>query len=147
MADVTPTRQDFGVHQEAADSRPQPSDLAPVLALLQGAFFVVTGIWPLISPGTFQKVTGPKVDVWLVKTVGILITVIGSVLLLDGWKRRITVSTRLLAVGSSLGLAAIDVYYAGVRRISPIYLLDAVVELALVGAWIVTRRGQDSERG
>ncbi|NLX11379.1 MAG: hypothetical protein GXY36_17165 [Chloroflexi bacterium] len=118
-----------------------------MLALLQGAFFAVTGIWPLISPGTFQKVTGPKVDFWLVKTVGILIAVIGSALMLDGGKRRVTSSTRLLAVGSSLGLAAIDVYYAGVRRISPVYLLDAVAELALAGAWIVTGRGQNSERG
>lgn len=147
MADVTTTRQDVPLQPQAADRRPQPSDLAPVLALLQGAFFAVTGIWPLISPGTFQKVTGPKVDFWLVKTVGILIAVIGSALMLDGGKRRVTSSTRLLAVGSSLGLAAIDVYYAGVRRISPVYLLDAVVELALVGAWIVTGRGQNSERG
>ena len=89
MADVTTTRQDVPLQQQAADRRPQPSDLAPVLALLQGAFFAVTGIWPLISPGTFQKVTGPKVDFWLVKTVGILIAVIGSVLMLDGGKRRV----------------------------------------------------------
>jgi hypothetical protein len=35
----------------------------------------MTGLWPLVSIGTFQQVTGPKTDLWLVKTVGVLIAV------------------------------------------------------------------------
>jgi len=41
-------------------------------------YFLLTGIWPLLSMRTFEAVTGPKVDRWLVKTVGVLVAVIGS---------------------------------------------------------------------
>jgi len=116
------------------------SDTVRPLALAQGAYFTITGVWPLVSPGTFQMVTGPKVDVWLVKTAGVLIAVIGGVLTLAGWRRRITDEIRLLAVGSALGLAAIDIYYAARRRISPIYLLDAALELAISALWFVMPR-------
>ena len=38
-------------------------------------------------------------------------------------------------ITSALGLLAIDVWYTATRRISPIYLLDAAAEAALVAAW------------
>jgi hypothetical protein len=44
----------------------------------------LTGICPLISIDTFQKVTRPKTDLWLVKTVGSLIASIGLVIVLAG---------------------------------------------------------------
>jgi hypothetical protein len=37
-------------------------------SLAQGAYHLVTGVWPLVSMRTFASVTGPKVDKWLVKT-------------------------------------------------------------------------------
>jgi hypothetical protein len=37
--------------------------------------------------------------------------------------------TAVVTAGSAAGLAAIDVYYAGKGRISPIYLLDALEEI------------------
>lgn len=51
------------------------------LALAQGAFYLATGIWPLVSMRTFERVTGPKTDKWLVKTAGVLITAIGGALM------------------------------------------------------------------
>jgi len=48
------------------------------LPVAQGVYFLLTGIWPLLSMRTFEAVTGPKVDRWLVKTVGVLVAVIGS---------------------------------------------------------------------
>ena len=49
------------------------------LCVIQGLYYVVTGVWPLVSTcGTFEAVTGNKVDDWLVKTVGVLIIVIGG---------------------------------------------------------------------
>ena len=32
------------------------------VALVQGIFYFLTGIWPLLSMETFLKVTGPKTD-------------------------------------------------------------------------------------
>jgi hypothetical protein len=84
-------------------------------------------------------VTGPKTDLWLVKTVGVLVAVIGGALMLAGTSRRTTPEIALLAAGSAGGLAAIDTVYTAKRRISPIYLLDAAAELALLGLWITAR--------
>jgi hypothetical protein len=95
-----------------------------------------------VSIGTFQKVTGPKVDLWLVKTAGVLITVVGAVLGLAGRRRRVTLEIALLAVGSAAGLTAIDVVYVAKRRISPIYLLDAVAEVGLIGLWAIAWRAR-----
>ncbi len=113
------------------------------LALVQGGYYLFTGAWSLLSPGTFQAVTGPKKDYWLVRTVGVLVSVIGSVLVMAGLRKQTTREVPVLAVGSALGLGAIDVVYAGQGRISKVYLLDAVAEAALVFAWaFVKRRGR-----
>ena len=37
---------------------------------IQGVYFALTGIWPLLDLSSFQWVTGPKQDLWLVQTVG-----------------------------------------------------------------------------
>jgi hypothetical protein len=110
-------------------------DTANVLAMAHGAYFVGTGIWPLIDMRSFEAVTGPKVDKWLVKTVGVLIAVVGGVVAAAGARRRVTGETALLAAGCAAGLGAIDVVYALKRRIAPIYLADALVEAALIAAW------------
>ena len=46
------------------------------LARLQGGYFAVTGVWPLLHMRSFRYVTGGKKvrERWLVKTVGALIT-------------------------------------------------------------------------
>jgi hypothetical protein len=41
----------------------------------------------------------------------------------------------LVAAGSAAALATIDTVYVAKRRISPVYLLDAVAEIALVVGW------------
>jgi hypothetical protein len=113
------------------------SDLYVLACLGQAAYYVLTGIWALVSINTFQKVTGPKVDTWLVRTVGVLVTVVGGVLAMAGLRRTHTPEVPTLAIGSALGLAAIDVIYVARKRISPIYLLDALGEMLLVGFWAV----------
>jgi hypothetical protein len=112
------------------------------IALVQGVFYIATGLWALVDLDSFMAVTGPKVDHWLVKTVGALVTVIGAVLVVSGRSRRVTPEVVLLAVGSALALAAIDVVYVSAGRISSIYLLDATAEVGLAVAWAVAgRRG------
>lgn len=109
--------------------------LADYLALGQSAFYVISGVWPILHIGSFQKITGPKTDLWLVKTAGTLIAVIGSVIGLAGYRRKVSPEIGLLAVGCAAGLAAIDVVYVAKKRISPIYLLDALAEGGLIALW------------
>jgi hypothetical protein len=121
--------------------------LLRIVCGVQGVYYLVTGVWPLVSIDTFQAVTGPKTDLWLVRTVGVLIAVIALVLL---WatRGRPTSDVALLAVGSALGLTAIDFIYVSGRVIDPIYLADAAAELILILAWAVCLvwRAKDGSR-
>jgi hypothetical protein len=113
------------------------------LGQVQGAFYVATGVWPILHLRSFEAVTGPKLEGWLVKTVGALITAIGGTLLSAGRRRRVVPEVAALAAGSAAALAVVDILYVARRRISPVYLLDAVAELALVAGWAVAlRRGR-----
>ncbi len=111
------------------------------LALAQGAYYLASGLWPLVSMRTFELVTGPKVDRWLVRMVGLLAATIGGVLTVRA--ARPTPShapDALLAGGSALAFAAVDVVYVARGRISRAYLADAVVELVLAGGWVLVSR-------
>jgi CHASE2 domain-containing sensor protein len=116
------------------------------LLWVQGAYYLVTGVWPLVSIETFQMVTGPKTDHlvtgreadhWLVMTVGVLVTAIGFTLLVAAWRRRCPVEVALLAVASAAGLTGIDVLYVARQVIPPVYLVDAAAEVVLIVAWVL----------
>jgi hypothetical protein len=107
------------------------------VALMQGLYYFMTGVWPLVSIGTFQHVTGPKTDLWLVKTIGMLIAVIGAALILAGVRGEVTSAVILLAVASAAGLAGVDMIYVSKQVIARIYLLDALVELILIVWWLI----------
>lgn len=110
----------------------------PRLATVHGVYYLLTGLWPLLSMRTFEWVTGPKTDRWLVRMVGLLAAVIGASLL-----ARRGSSDRILPVGSALAFASVDTTYSLRGAISRIYLADALLELALVAGWLrrsATRR-------
>lgn len=107
------------------------------VALVQGIYFFVTGVWPLISMGTFLKITGPKTDLWLVKTVGLILAVIGAVLVYAQLTATINPPVILLAIGAALSLTLVEFIYVFKRVISPIYLGDAFVELILIAWWVI----------
>ncbi len=126
----------------------RPRDSLVLLAWLQGIFYLITGLWPLLHMPSFLAVTGPKVDLWLVKTVGVLIVVIGAVLLLGARRRAVGPEVTLLAVGSAVSLAGVDLVYALSDRIWDVYLLDALAEIGLVVLWGIAwaRRGRSGPR-
>ena len=117
---------------------PERSEAAVLRA--QAAYFLVTGIWPLLDMRSFQAVTGPKLEHWLVKTVGATVGAIGASLWTAARRTPVRDETVVLGVGSSAVLAAVDVWYVGRRRISPVYLVDAAAQGALIGGWVVALR-------
>jgi hypothetical protein len=94
-------------------------------------------------------VTGPKLDVWLVETVGVLVTAIGAALAIAAARDRAPAEIIVLALGSAIGLATIEVIYVVRDRIGEIYLLDVAVEAVIVAGWVVVastnRQGGNSE--
>jgi hypothetical protein len=105
------------------------------MSAAQGVYYALTGLWPLLSMQTFLAVTGPKTDLWLVRTVGLLITVEGIVFLLAAWRNQVNASITTLAVGSAVALGWVDAYYSLSGVIWPVYLLDAFGEAGLVLGW------------
>jgi hypothetical protein len=105
------------------------------IATLQGLYFVGSGIWPLASRETFEWVTGPKADFWLVQTVGVLVTGIGGVLLLGAARQQVTPELRVLGGTSAAGLALVDLVFSLRGRISKVYLADAAIQAGLVIGW------------
>ena len=106
-----------------------------IAASVEGWFYAVSGLWPVINIRSFEWVTGPKVDRWLVKTVGLLLTAIGGVQIAAARRSEIPQELAILGVGAPLALLLIDVTYVAKRRISKVYLLDALAQLGLIGLW------------
>ena len=102
----------------------------------QGLYYFITGLWALLSMRTFEKVTGPKTDHWLVKTIGLMLVVIGLALITGGVRKTITPEMAVLGVGTAGALLGIDVFNVSIKKIPRIYLLDAVAELILIVGWI-----------
>ena len=120
--------------------------LFTVLLWVQGLYYFATGLWPLVDIRSFQQVTGPKTDHlvtgleadhWLVMTVGVLIMAVGFALLVAAVRRSRPVEIAALAVAAGVGLTAIDVIYVARQVISPVYLVDAAIEVLLVVAWSI----------
>jgi len=104
--------------------------------LVQGLYYLATGIWPIVDIASFQAITGPKYETWLVRTVGLVIAIVGLTLLIAARKQRAGASTAVLAIGTAVALALVDIIFTIRRDIPPIYLLDAVAEIGLVTWWI-----------
>jgi hypothetical protein len=112
----------------------------------QGAYYVATGVVPFVSRRFFERVTGPKLDWWLVQTVGALVTAVGAGLLSAVRNGRETPEVAGIAGGCAAGLAAIDLVYVARRRISPIYLVDAVIQAGLLAGSPLFRAGGEHAR-
>ena len=103
---------------------------------LLGLYYLVGGLWPVVHLRSFFALTGPKREGWLVQTFGLFLAASGVSLLAnaDGGRR----AQERMAVLGSVALAMCDMYFVARRRLGPIYLADAAVELLLAGA-VVSR--------
>lgn len=107
------------------------------MGAIHAAFYSVSGLWALVFIDSFQLVTGPKTDLWLVRTVAALITLTGLSLGVSTWRKRLPLELGLIAMGQNLVLSAVAVVYVFNGTISPIYLFDAILQSSMAVAWIV----------
>ena len=85
-----------------------------------------------MSIESFELVTGPKHDLWLVKTVGAILSVIGITLIIAAIRQESMLSTAVLAIGSAIVVAGVDIIYFKKRTIAAIYLLGALAEFLFI---------------
>lgn len=111
--------------------------LFKTLLWVQGLYTLVTALWGLLHIESFMLVTGPKWDVWLVKTVSVLLVAIAAALLAFIKENRLSLPAILLGGLTALGMAAIDIYYHFADVIRWVYLLDAAAELLFATGWLI----------
>jgi hypothetical protein len=119
------------------------------LAATQGVYYLTTGAWSLLHYPSFEVITGPKREDWLVKTVGALLAAEGAILIGAAVRRApLSVEAILMAAATAGVLGGSDAIYAGRGRIGPAYWGDAVAEAALLLGWArVLRSRRSSRRG
>jgi hypothetical protein len=117
--------------------------LMNLVASAQALYYVPFSLWGLLHIRSFMWVTGNKHDVWLVKTVCLLLITIGTVIGRAGQKDRVTPEIAALGVGSAASLTMIDVWYVAKGRISRVYLLDAIGNTGLIAGWIAASRAAE----
>ncbi len=103
--------------------------------MAQGAYLTLTGIWPLVWMDGFLSVTGPKEELWLVRTVALLALVIGVTLLAAAVRGRHMGETAWLGLGTALAFFLVDVVGYGANAVGAVYLLDALAQGVFVAGW------------
>lgn len=115
------------------------------LIRIQATYILVTAVWPIIDIESFMAITGPKRDVWLVKTVGALLIPVACTMYYHLFIRSDHRPVIVLATLTSLAFVVIDFYYALNDVISNVYLLDGLIELIFLIGWLYLAFSQKNE--
>jgi len=113
--------------------------ISRLVCAFQGSYFVATGVWPLVHLRSFLALTGPKTDLWLVQSFGLLVASVG-VALLRAWVKRTPEAS--LPVGACTAAAMVMADGIAARAVSPIYLIDMAPELLFLVGWLLVLRRQ-----
>lgn len=108
-----------------------------IVLWVQTSYYFLTALWGIIDINSFMAVTGPKTDVWLVKTVSVLLLAISFSFLSALFSKTNEWPTIFLAAGCCISFAFIDFYYSAKGTISAIYSLDGIVQLILLAGWLI----------
>ena len=105
-----------------------------LLLIVHGLYLLIGGGWPLVHWKSFEAVTGPKLDEFLVHTVALLLILVGNILL---GQRRTAVerSAVQLAMGTSLILGTVAIVSAAGGWVWKVYFIDGTIHLLFVLAW------------
>jgi hypothetical protein len=103
--------------------------------LAQGFYYLLLGVWPLVSLSTYQRLTGHGGDLPLAEVVGVLMLVIGGTLCLAAYRKQGSPEVLFLAFASAGGVVLLDIHFLS-RGLSAVYLVDAVIEVGLVLFWV-----------
>ena len=106
------------------------------IAIAQGGYYALSGLWPLLHMRSFVAVTGPTTDLWLVQAFGGLVAAVGAVLLARGLGGKADAATQQFGFATASALVTIDVWFFLKGAISAVYLIDGAAQLVLAGCWV-----------
>jgi hypothetical protein len=120
--------------------------LLRITLFLQTIYYLVTALWPLVHIQSFIEITGPKTDIWLVKTVAVLLLAMSIAFITALWYKKYDHPVISLAVSCCVVLIIIDCHYVLNNTISNVYLLDALAEIFLLILWIIIFFNRDKRK-
>src|SRR3954454_16909562 len=100
----------------------------------QAAYYMATGIWPLLHRRSFEAVTGREVDFWLVETMGVTVAAVGAGLAQSERSAEPSPEMMTTALLTASGLGVVELIYVVRGRIRPVYLLDVAAEAFFVAS-------------
>lgn len=98
---------------------------------VQGSYYLLTGVWPIVHLESFEAVTGPKDSIFLLHMVSALIIIV-AITLLVSLRNEKTVSILFLAVGTPLSFMSIELFYRA--QIRWVYFIDFAIEAIILAA-------------
>ncbi len=111
---------------------------------IQGTYYLITGLWPFLHLRSFETVTGPKDDIFLLHMTSALIIVIAGALLLS-LRQEKTPPVLFLAVFSPVAFMFIEILYRS--QINWTYFIDfaiqAVILAALVYSYVKSKKPEE----
>ncbi|HSR99015.1 MAG TPA: FAD-dependent oxidoreductase [Kofleriaceae bacterium] len=120
---------------ESAALQPQ---LTRTTRVVQGAYYVATGLWPVLHLRSFEAVTGRKKHGWFIRALGGAIAAVGVALLTNELAARRRAPR--LGLGAAVALGVAGLFVTATRRGSRAYVADAVVEAGFAAAWLAVER-------
>lgn len=109
--------------------------LTRLLIGLHAAYLLIGGAWPMVHMSSFEAVTGPKDEHWLVRSVAGILLVISITLFAQLGKGRIEYAAITTAMGASFVLAVVGFITVMAGVISPIYLADGAMHFFFFACW------------
>ncbi len=98
-------------------------------------YLLIGGAWPLLSLPTFEEVTGPKSDHFLVRTVALILVLVASILFAQR-KSPVERSAVFMAMGVSFILGSVAWISAAGGWVWKIYFIDGGIHLLFACAWV-----------
>lgn len=107
-----------------------------IIPFFQAVYFFLTAIWPFIHLESFLFVTGPKTDIWLVKTVSLLLLPYAVLLVYLSFSGKKNLIIALSISICCLSLIIIDLYYYFKGVIRWVYLIDCFLQIFFLIYWM-----------
>jgi NAD(P)-dependent dehydrogenase (short-subunit alcohol dehydrogenase family) len=117
------------------------------VSLLQGAYYLITGLLPIVSMRSFEKTLGERQEDWLMKTHSAVMAALGGILIWAGLRKSKSPEIPAMGAAAAATLAVPETYYMARKRIQRNFLLDVAPQLAFIGLWAwALSRGARSKR-
>ncbi len=115
--------------------------------LAQGAYYVITGLWPLVHFPSFAEVVGQQINPFQAQAFGAVIIVVGAALIEAARREPPGAYPTMLGTAVASAIAIVSLFWLPRSATSSGLWLDFIVEVAIAAALILLYPRPLAERG